>query len=277
MQTMQVPGNHLVLERMPTWPTPAMATLFHNSKSRGLKKPNCRTCVLYCILCPKRSKTRKGKKSTMMDDVFLSAAETPAQAVETHASKRHGNTTMEMKRAETPAQAVETDARHRNTTTIQHERQEDQQREDANEVEDANRSIATMLIDQRHGDLRTKPDPTIAANARRHNQSTKDDKAEDDTMMRARQEEPSNVYDAMMMIALQARRHNQSTCQMLSEINETLKKILASWVRMLRMLEERNNTMERITSILRRRRMTTMTKPRPHDTAKTDKNNPPFL
>ena len=51
-------------------------------------------------------------------------AETPAQAVETHAFW-HGNTTMELERAETPAQAVETHAKHGNTTTIQHARHED--------------------------------------------------------------------------------------------------------------------------------------------------------
>jgi hypothetical protein len=71
---------------------------------------------------------KKTKKSTMMVNLSNSTAETPAQALETHASKRHGNTTMGMKRVETPAQAVETDARHRNTTTIQHGRQEEDQK-----------------------------------------------------------------------------------------------------------------------------------------------------
>ena len=54
------------------------------------------------------------------------------------------------------------------------------------------------IKDRRHGDLQTKPthdeDPTIAANARRDNQSNFQDYA---TMMR---------------------RHNQSTCQILFEI-----------------------------------------------------------
>jgi hypothetical protein len=83
----------------------------------------------------------------MMDNLSIdSTAETPAQAVETHASW-HGNTTMEMERAETPAQAVETYA-NSNTTMLQHaRREEDRQREDSNNL--------TM----------------IAANAGWHNQS----------------------------------------------------------------------------------------------------------
>ena len=76
-------------------------------------------------------------------------------------------------------------------------------------------------------------------------------------------------------IAANARRHNQSTCQILIDINEIMKKILASWQRTLQKFEERNNIMMRI--ILRRRRLTTMIKPRLLDTSKTDKNNPPFL
>jgi hypothetical protein len=62
-----------------------------------------------------------------------STAETPAQAVETHASW-HGNTTMEMEGTETPAQGVETHAfKHGNTATIQHVRQE----EEAEDEEDS--------------------------------------------------------------------------------------------------------------------------------------------
>ena len=80
-----------------------------------------------------------------MMDTNVAAAETPAQAVETHAAMQHGNTTMAL--AETPAQAVETYA-NSNTTMIQHaRREEDRQREDSNDL--------TM----------------IAANARWHNQS----------------------------------------------------------------------------------------------------------
>jgi hypothetical protein len=121
-----------------------------------------------------------------------------------------------------------------------------------------------------------------------HVRQEEDDEDEDKDEAEAEAED-----DTTKTIAVNA-KHNQSTCQIsdvnntkmtppidtitmiLIETNEIAKQIIASLNMTLRTYEEMNNTMTRISSILRRRRLT-LSLPRPHDTSMTDKNNPPFL
>ena len=181
------------------------------------------------------------------------------------------NTTMGLARAETPAQAVETHAMHGNTTMTQHVRQAN----DRQEYDD----IPSIL--RRHKEDAT----TIAANARRHNQSSQASHRDDLSSHDDRNQDGQDCREC--------RSHNQSTpitiSMILIEANEILKKVLASLTRTFRAYEEMNTKMMKKSFILHQRRLAwklrippprthdPLSLPRTHDTSMTDKNNPPFL